>query len=44
MVASHGLRTPSSIEKENVLCSVVTEQKGVDGEILRVEPSLYLDP
>ena len=44
MVARHGLRTPSSVEKEIVLCSVVTEQKGVVEEILRVEPGLYSDP
>ena len=44
MAISHGLHEPSSVEKESVLCSVVTEHKIVDGETLRIKPGLYLDP
>ena len=44
MAASHGLRTPSFVEKESVLCSVVTEHKRVNGKTLRIEPGLYSDP
>ena len=44
MAASHGLRVPSSVEKESILCLVVTEHKRVDGETLRIESGLYSDP
>ena len=43
MAASHGLHMCSSVEKESVLCLVVTEHKRVVRETLHVEPGLYLD-
>ena len=43
MATSHGLRVPSSVKKESILCSLVTEHTRVDGETLRVEPGLYSD-